>query len=111
MTCRSRGSAESRIFLTLFAQGASSAVRDSVRPTNLLSSPQWAGERRVKDTDHPGIHCVVHLANRGSEKDSRDLESAKRSNWARRGAVLGWNDPAFFAPARPKSFSGSFQST
>jgi hypothetical protein len=77
----------------------------------LPSSCPEVGERRMKDTDHFVVHSVVHLANHGSEKDSRDLESAKLTNWARRDAVLGWNDPAFFAPARPKSFSGSFQPT
>jgi len=40
-----------------------------------LASSRCQGERCMKNTDHPGVHLVVHLADHRSMKETKNLES------------------------------------
>jgi hypothetical protein len=58
-----------------------------------VPSSRCHGERCIKDTDHRGVHFVVHLANDRSMKEDNSLETAERTEWARCGNGLGLERP------------------
>jgi hypothetical protein len=69
------------------------------------------GERCAKRAVHPLRHHRVHLTDSVNHSRMKMFSATHCRFWARRGRVVGWNDPTFSALARPKRFSGSFQPT
>jgi hypothetical protein len=88
-------------------------VRSVARATTTFSALFLAkkGERCAKREVHSLRHHRVHLTDSVNHSRMKMFGVAYCRSWARRGRVLGWNDPAFSSLARPKGFSGSFQPT
>ncbi len=88
-------------------------VRSVARATTTFSAlflakkGERCAKREVHYLDHPRVHLIDSLNHSRTEM----FCAAHCRSWARRGRVMGWNDPTFSSLARPKSFSGSFQPT
>jgi hypothetical protein len=59
----------------------------------------------------PSVSHRVHLTDLVNHSKIKMFAASHCRSWARRGRVVGWNDPTFSSLARPKRFAGSFQPT
>jgi hypothetical protein len=66
------------------------------------------GEHCAKRPVHPLRPHRVHLTDLVNHSKIKMFAASHCRSWARRGRVVGWNDPTFSSLARPKRFLGSF---